>query len=139
MRRQASTVMIALMSSEPPNWARHGANDRDVCGTQTCVESKSPVVPWMTEGSARVVGHIDLGTRWIDPAQPDRYHRLSWIPTTGELYLTDSAESYFRVMAVIPDASELAVFLTGVADVAAGQEASLAWVEDRLAQRVETD
>jgi hypothetical protein len=89
---------------------------------------------WVAEEPCRAVPDLDFGTRWTDPATPDRYHRLAWIPTTGELYLTDSAESYVRVLARIPTAEQVAKVLDGWTTVSSRPEAPLRWVEDCLAQ-----
>lgn len=94
---------------------------------------ESPLRSWVAEDPARAVPDIDVGTRWTDPAAPDRYHRLAWIPTTGELYVTDPAESYVRVLARIPTQEQLAAVLDGWTTVSASPQAPLRWVEDRLA------
>jgi hypothetical protein len=97
-------------------------------------QAASPLRTWVAEEPCRAVPDLDFGTRWTDPATPDRYHRLAWIPTTGELYLTDSAESYVRVLARIPTAEQVAKVLDGWTTVSSRPEAPLRWVEDCLAQ-----
>ena len=94
----------------------------------------SPLQAWIAERRARAVSHLDYGTRWIDPAAPDRYQRVSWVPDTGELYVTDG--SVVRVLAVIPERRQLERALLGWAAAGAAPEPSLAWVEHRLSVRL---
>jgi hypothetical protein len=75
---------------------------------------------------------IDFGTRWVDPARPDRYLCVTWEPDSGELRATDTAGSYVRVLAVIPTRAQLDRTLTGWSAVGAGVRPSLAWIEERL-------
>lgn len=94
----------------------------------------SPLQMWIAERRERAVPHLDYGTRWIDPATPDRYQRVSWIPDTGELYATDG--STVRVLALVPERRQLERALLGWAAAGAAPEPSLAWVEHRLSERL---
>lgn len=80
--------------------------------------------------------HVDFGTRWIDAAVPDRWHRVSWIPSTGELYVTDSDETYVRVLAVLRTEGRVAEALTGWATAGSrpAPQPQLLWVERRLSE-----
>ena len=89
---------------------------------------------WVAKCRARAVPHLDFGTRWTDPTAPDCYHRVSWIPTTGELYVTDLAGSHVRFLAIVPTKAEVDAILTDWGTVGAQADAPLSWVEDRLAQ-----
>ncbi len=97
----------------------------------------SPLQTWIAERRERAVPHLGYGTRWIDPAAPDRYQRVSWIPDTGELYVTDG--SNVRVLALIPERRQLERALLGWATAGAAPEPSLAWVEHRLDERLATE
>jgi hypothetical protein len=89
----------------------------------------------VAENPARAVPDVDFGTRWTDPAAPHRYHRLAWIPATGELYATDTSESYVRVIACVSRQEDLRRLLHGWEAVSAGAHAPLQWVEDRVADQ----
>jgi hypothetical protein len=89
---------------------------------------------WMAADAARAVPHIDLGTRWVDHAAPAQHQRVSWVPDTGEVYVTDRTGSYIRVLGVVPTARQLAYVLRGWAEVGAGIRPSLSWVEKRVAR-----
>jgi hypothetical protein len=95
----------------------------------------APVEPyegWLTEGPQRRSPHIDFGTRWLDPTAPDRHHRVSWVPNTGELYVTDLAQTRVRVLAVIPTRPQVEEALRGWAAVGASPDPQLSWVERRI-------
>jgi hypothetical protein len=62
---------------------------------------------------------------------------VSWIPDTGELYVTDG--SNVRVLAVVPERRQLERALLGWAAAGAAPEPSLAWVEHRLDERLATE
>jgi hypothetical protein len=65
---------------------------------------------------------------------PDRYQRVSWVPDTGEIYVTDALQTYRRVLGVIPTWAEIESALDGWAAVGASPRAPLAWIEMRLAR-----
>ncbi|MGQ0618287.1 MAG: helix-turn-helix domain-containing protein [Acidimicrobiia bacterium] len=98
--------------------------------------SRSALQSWIAQRPERGVPHLDYGTRWIDSAAPDRYHRLSWIPDTGELYVTDGTR--MRVLAVVPERRQLERALLGWAVAGSEPEAPLTWVEQRVAERLQT-
>jgi hypothetical protein len=77
---------------------------------------------------------VDYGSRWIDPSMPDRYHRVAWDPGTGRLYATDAACSYSRTLATVRNQARLDAVLGGWADVAAGPDPPLSWIEERVAE-----
>lgn len=94
----------------------------------------STVREWIAGDADRAVPHIDLGTRWIDDDAPGRHQRVSWVPGTGEVYVTDADGSYVRVLGVVPTARQLAYVLRGWADIGAGIRPPLSWVEKRVAR-----
>lgn len=94
----------------------------------------SPLQTWLAERRERAVPHLDYGSRWTDPAAPARHQRVSWIPDTGELYVTDG--SSVRVLAVVPERRQLERALLGWAAAGAAPEPSLAWVERRIVERL---
>ena len=94
----------------------------------------SPLRVWISGEPLRACPHLDFGTRWVDSARPERHHRVSWIPTTGELYVTDPVESYVRVLGVVQDRARLATLLTGWGTVGARTVAPLSWIVDRIAE-----
>jgi hypothetical protein len=106
---------------------------------RTSGSAVSPLRAWVAENPARAVPDVDFGTRWTDPAAPDRYHRLAWIPATGELYATDTSESYVRVLARVTREEDLRRLLHGWEAVSAGADAPLQWVEDRVAGQPAAD
>jgi hypothetical protein len=98
----------------------------------------SPLRAWMSLDATRATPHIDFGSRWIDPARP-QYQRVSWIPTTGELYVTDPEETYVRVLAIVPDRTQLDTMLAGWGAAGAGPVSRLSWIEDRVDREVGPD
>jgi hypothetical protein len=95
---------------------------------------------WIADRPQRSVPHVDFGTRWIDARMPGRVHRVSWIPTTGELYATDAEETYVRVLERRTDRGDIDGMLAGWAEECAGR-AWLSWVTYRIDEwhRLELD
>jgi hypothetical protein len=110
----------------------HAPDDLGDLGDMTPT-GPTPVQVWIAEDPLRACPHLDFGCRWIDPARPRRRHRVSWVPDTGELYVTDTAASYVRVLGVIPDRARLSTILAGWGVVGARPKPPLSWVEDRIA------
>jgi hypothetical protein len=86
---------------------------------------------WIAERPSRGTP-IDYGARWIDSERPDRYWRLSWAPGTGQLYLSDPAESDVRVLAVIADEAQVEIVLAGWTAIGSRPRPPLSWVEERV-------
>jgi hypothetical protein len=89
---------------------------------------------WIAAEPQRACPHLDFGSRWVDPARPGRHHRVSWIPTTGELYVTDPDESYVQVLGVVQDRARLATLFTGWGTIGARPDAPLSWIVDRITE-----
>lgn len=88
-----------------------------------------PIDSWIAEDDRRLTPDVDFGMHWIDPEIPDRRCRLSWIPDTGELYITDLGMQRVRVLAVILRRSALEHVLVGWDEVGAGPEPMVTWIE----------
>ncbi|MGH9186194.1 MAG: hypothetical protein ACRD0U_10340, partial [Acidimicrobiales bacterium] len=91
---------------------------------------------WVAERPERRVPHIDFGQRWTDSTMPGSDLRVSWIPDTGELYVTDRDESYVRLLAVVPSRHDLDTALAGWAVVGASPDPPLVWIELRAVEWV---
>ena len=90
---------------------------------------------WMEERAARRVPHFDFGSRWIDPERPDVEHRVSWVPTTGELYAVDRRSGGgVRLLAELSTHDAVSEVLVGWAAIAASPNPQLSWIHQRLEQ-----
>lgn len=88
---------------------------------------------WTQERPERRVPHVDFGSRWIDPERPDVEQRVSWVPTTGELYAVDRRSGDgVQQLAVLPTHDAVNAAMDGWAAVAAGGRPHLTWLQQRL-------
>lgn len=88
---------------------------------------------WTQERAERRVPHVDFGSRWIDPARPDVEQRVSWVPTTGELYAVDRRSGDgLQLLAVLPTHDDVTQALEGWAAVAASDRPEVTWLQNRV-------
>ncbi|HUP86848.1 MAG TPA: hypothetical protein VM143_14415 [Acidimicrobiales bacterium] len=92
---------------------------------------------WLRADPARGVPHVDFGSLWIDPAEPDTHQRVSWIPDTGELYATNgtNVETLGRYL----NRADVEFALAGWGEHGNGPDADLAWVRDAVADHAPLD
>jgi hypothetical protein len=86
---------------------------------------------WVAQWPKRQVPHIDFGTRWRDAAAAGPL-RVSWVPTTGELYATDSIGSHVRVLTRDESRDQIDGMLAGWGEVGAGGDPQMSWVTSRI-------
>lgn len=87
---------------------------------------------WLRVEPARRVPHVDFGSVWIDPAEPGTHQRVSWIPDTGELYVTDGTT--VETLGRYRTRSEVDVALAGWGEHGSGPDANLDWVRRVVAE-----
>lgn len=92
---------------------------------------------WLTREPARRVPHYDFGSRWTgEEGMPP--HRVSWVPTTGELYEVEMGargEGLVEPLGVFPTAAAVEEAAGGWA-ARMDEPGSLYWLRDTVGRSV---